>query len=637
MEKGYTINGRYRILSMLGEGGMANVYLAQDLILNRQVAVKVLRLDLRNDVATERRFQREALATTELVHPNIVSIYDVGEEDGMQYIIMEYVHGTDLKKYIAKHFPIPYERVIDIMEQILSAVAVAHQHGIIHRDLKPQNILIDDQHHIKITDFGIAIAMSENSLTQTNSMLGSVHYLSPEQARGGMATKRSDIYSLGIILYELLTGKVPFEGESAVAIALQHFQTTISSVRDYDPNIPQALENVVYRATAKQPSERYASVEDMAADLKTSLSPVRKDEPKFIPEDNHQMEEETKVLSKPDLVAATDEPTQTIKRPAASSGTTPPDPPQNTPDRQSDSQKQPHKHRRWWLWVLAIVLIGVIGGWIVVQQQRVIVPDLSEMTKEQAEPVLADAGLKVGAIQHRSSDTVNEKHIIATKPKLNKKVARNTPIALVISTGPKKIKLADWRGTVYKKTRKQLEREGFTVQKETKTSKTVSTGDIISQSIASGKRVVPSETTITFVVSSGLASFKLRDLSGYSQKSVQDYAEERGLNLQITLANSETVSKDQVVSQSVTPETVMHRGDSLSVVISKGKKQTDDAASSQSASDNSGTDTPAQDQTTASSSSAASEPAAASSSSESSASEAVPNASSNSAVTESSH
>ena len=207
---GSKINGRYKVIGNIGSGGMANVFLAYDPILDREVAVKVLRFDFQNDQAAIRRFQREALASSELVHPNIVSVYDVGEEDGLQYLVMEYVKGTDLKQYIKNHYPIPLEMVVTIMEQILSAISLAHQHRIIHRDLKPQNILIDEFGNVKIADFGIAIALSETSLTQTNTLLGSVHYLSPEQARGSMATRQSDIYALGVILFELLSKwKVP--------------------------------------------------------------------------------------------------------------------------------------------------------------------------------------------------------------------------------------------------------------------------------------------------------------------------------------------------------------------------------------------------------------------------------------------
>ena len=281
IELGKKLNGRYLILGTIGSGGMANVFLAKDLILDREVAVKVLRFDFQNDQTAIRRFQREALAATELVHPNIVSVYDVGEEDGMQYLVMEYVKGMDLKRYIQTQYPIPYRTVVDIMQQILSAIDLAHHHRIIHRDLKPQNILMDENGTVKIADFGIAIALSETSITQTNSMLGSVHYLSPEQARGSMATNQSDIYALGIILYEMLTGKVPFDGESAVTIALKHFQEEVPSLRLYDQNLPQSLENVVLRATAKETADRYQSADEMRHDLDTVLSTDRLNEPRW--------------------------------------------------------------------------------------------------------------------------------------------------------------------------------------------------------------------------------------------------------------------------------------------------------------------------------------------------------------------
>lgn len=282
MNKGYVLNGRYEIIGRLGEGGMADVYLAKDLILKREVAVKLLRLDFRDNPQAKKRFQHEAMAATQLDNPHIVGIYDVDEVEGMQYLVMEYIDGEDLKKYIGDHFPIPYAEVVNIMEQICSAVSEAHRHHIIHRDLKPQNILVDKNGYIKITDFGISRAGTEDTMTQTRSIIGSIHYLSPEQIKGQVATEQSDIYSLGIILYELLTGKVPFTGDTAVSIAIKHSQEAIPSVRDFDPRIPQAMENVVLRATAKDPNDRYATVDQLADDLNTSLDRSRANEPRFV-------------------------------------------------------------------------------------------------------------------------------------------------------------------------------------------------------------------------------------------------------------------------------------------------------------------------------------------------------------------
>src|SRR3954470_3694635 len=279
---GKRLSGRYKVLEMIGGGGMANVYLAHDMILDRDVAVKMLRLDFANSEEFIRRFHREAQSATSLAHPNIVSIYDVGEEESIYYIVMEHVKGQTLKEYIQTNSPVPIEEALLIMEQITSAISHAHQNHIIHRDIKPQNILLDQRGIVKITDFGIAMALSATSITQTNSVLGSVHYLSPEQARGGVANHKSDIYSLGIVMFELLTGRLPFSGESAVSIALKHLQSETPSIRRWNPAIPQSVENVVLKATAKDSFHRYNSVEEMELDLRTALDSERIDEPKFI-------------------------------------------------------------------------------------------------------------------------------------------------------------------------------------------------------------------------------------------------------------------------------------------------------------------------------------------------------------------
>ncbi|HEQ8869745.1 TPA: Stk1 family PASTA domain-containing Ser/Thr kinase, partial [Streptococcus pyogenes] len=292
--------GRYRILKSIGRGGMADVYLANDLILdNEDVAIKVLRTNYQTDQVAVARFQREARAMAELNHPNIVAIRDIGEEDGQQFLVMEYVDGADLKRYIQNHAPLSNNEVVRIMEEVLSAMTLAHQKGIVHRDLKPQNILLTKEGVVKVTDFGIAVAFAETSLTQTNSMLGSVHYLSPEQARGSKATIQSDIYAMGIMLFEMLTGHIPYDGDSAVTIALQHFQKPLPSIIEENHNVPQALENVVIRATAKKLSDRYGSTFEMSRDLMTALSYNRSRERKIIFENVESTKPLPKVASGP--------------------------------------------------------------------------------------------------------------------------------------------------------------------------------------------------------------------------------------------------------------------------------------------------------------------------------------------------
>ena len=294
--KGSIINDRYQIIKTLGEGGMANVYLAHDEILDRNVAVKVLRGDLANDEKFVRRFQREALSASSLSHPNIVEMYDVGEDDGQYYIVMEYVDGKTLKQVLKQRGHLSITEVVDIMLQLTDGLAHAHDAYIIHRDIKPQNIMILSNGMIKITDFGVATALNSTQLTQTNSVMGTVHYLPPEQANGKGSTVRSDIYSMGIMMYELLTGLVPYKGESAVEIALKHLREPLPSVRKVDPTIPQSIENVIIRATAKNPKNRYTDAREMHEDIKTALDDSRKDEKRWVYKYPENDLEETKKL-----------------------------------------------------------------------------------------------------------------------------------------------------------------------------------------------------------------------------------------------------------------------------------------------------------------------------------------------------
>ena len=295
--KGQKINDRYQIIRTIGEGGMANVYLAHDIILDRDVAVKVLRGDLAHDEKFVRRFQREAISASSLSHPNIVEMYDVGEDDGNYYIVMEYIDGKTLKNLIKKRGALTLPEVIDIMLQLTSAVMCAHDSYIIHRDIKPQNVLIKEDGTVKITDFGIAMALNSTELTQTNSVMGSVHYLPPEQANGNGATIKSDIYSLGILMFELLTGKLPFKGENAVEIAIKQMKEQIPRVTNYVESIPQSVENVIFKACAKNPKNRYDSVAQMHEDIKTCLNEERRNEPRVTYEyPEHEDLEETKAL-----------------------------------------------------------------------------------------------------------------------------------------------------------------------------------------------------------------------------------------------------------------------------------------------------------------------------------------------------
>lgn len=565
MKPGYELNHRYKIIESLGEGGMANVYLAHDLVLDRDVSVKLLRLDLRDDPSTKRRFEREAMAATQLNDPHIVGVYDVGEEHGIQYMVMEYVKGTDLKNYIHDHYPIPLPQVIDIMEQVLSAVQTAHANGIIHRDLKPQNILIDENKNIKITDFGIAMAASQNSMTQTNSLLGSVHYLSPEQARGSIATPQSDIYSLGIILFELLTGQVPFEGETAVSIALKHFRDEIPSVRKFNPQIPQPLENVVYRATAKHPCDRYHDVEAMAADLQTSLDPSRADEPKFVV-GQRSSNEETKVL---DLDA--------IKEAAnldeTSDEKVDDDTKQLTATRQSRMKRSIQRHpiHKWAvILVLLVVAIGIGTG--LYMHRSVSVPDVEGLTAAQAEKKLQANHLRLGKVTEKSSQTVAKNHVV--KVAGNQRHAHaGQSIDLVVSRGVKTWKMADYVGDGYSDTADELRDKGFVVKQTKKYSDTVATGKVIKQSVNAGTTINPSQQTVTLTVSAGKKQVTIPSFKGKDVSEVQDFANKHQLQLTTTQKNSTTVATNHVIQQTPKAGNKLTHGDTLTVQIASNSNE----------------------------------------------------------------
>ncbi|MDM8183297.1 Stk1 family PASTA domain-containing Ser/Thr kinase [Enterococcus cecorum] len=513
-EIGKKFNGRYLILGNIGSGGMANVFLARDLILDREVAIKVLRYDFLNDQSAIRRFQREMLASTELVHPNIVTVYDAGQEGETQFLVMEYVKGMDLKRYIQTQYPIPYGRIVDIMQQILSAVALAHQHRIIHRDLKPQNILIDESGTVKITDFGIAVALSETSITQTNSMLGSVHYLSPEQARGSMATNQSDIYAIGIILYEMLTGKVPFDGESAVTIALKHFQEEIPSVRLYDRHVPQSLENVVLKATAKDPIDRYQSAEEMSADLATALDPSRLNEPAWHPA-NHV--EETKVLPNLTEQMPTVAPVEEIVTKPEKEAEEKPVPSK----KKAKDQKPKSKKKLLFLGIAAVLVIGiatiafsVLGG----GKNEISVPDVSNLSESAARSKLQEAGLKAaGQTEEITSDKIPEGKVVKTNPEAKAIVQKGREVVLYISTGGHKIKMKDYTDMEYKEAVEALVKLDFKeskIKKKEEYSDTVEKGKIISQTPEANSEVTPDKTSVKFVVSKGAKPIEISDYVG---------------------------------------------------------------------------------------------------------------------------
>ena len=565
MRVGYEVGKRYRIIRSLGEGGMANVYEAEDLVQKRRVTLKMLRFDLQDDPRSVERFHKEANSLTKLDNPHIVQIYDFGNDHGVPYLIMEYVKGTDLKTYLKEHYPLSCEKVVDIMEQILSAVESAHRIGIIHRDLKPQNILIDNYGKVKVTDFGISIAAMESAtITKTNTMIGSVHYISPEQARGSIITKQSDIYSLGIILFELLTGKVPFEGQTAVSIAVKHYRDNLPSARKINPKVPQALENVILHATAKKLKDRYPDAETMARDLKTALLPVRKNEPKWeVPTED---DAETKTL----VIPAT----EPSKRPPSTG---------SRKSKKTEQQKKKPIYRRHPI----AFLIGTLGVIVVVtillMSLKVQVPDLRGMSVREAREVLLSNNLKLGKKRYEYSNSYLKGQTISSDPARETTVSRNSKVDIVISKGPLKTKFGSYIGQNFDQVRKKLKAKGVLVDKETTYSNKYPAGQIVSQSIDPSMKVSLYQLPVTFTVSEGVQTFKIRDLTGYTQKSVIDYAQEHNITIIFEQQYSNTVPKGQVISQNPKANTTVKAGSQVIVTLSLGPNNNSENGNNNSA------------------------------------------------------
>ncbi|ACJ34147.1 Stk1 family PASTA domain-containing Ser/Thr kinase [Anoxybacillus flavithermus] len=551
---GKRLNGRYKLLQLIGGGGMANVYLARDIILDRDVAVKVLRLDFVNDELFIKRFRREAQAATSLNHENIVTIYDVGEDDGIYYMVMEYVRGCTLKQYIQQHAPLPVQEALRMMDQLTGAIAHAHQNGVIHRDIKPQNILVAEDGTLKITDFGIAVALSSTTITQTNSVLGSVHYLSPEQAKGGMATEKSDIYSLGIVMFELLTGQLPFSGESAVAIVLKHLQTETPSVRRWNPNIPQSVENIVLKATAKNPLHRYNSALDMRQHIRTALLPERMNEAKFtLPVEDD--DEETKVVP-------------IIKSP----------PP--LPEKKEKVLAQKEKKSKKWLALWAVFLLLFIGAgvsavtWLpdLFFPKDVTVPDVTNKHYDDAIAELTSLGLKIEETIEQEHDDIAEGFVIRTNPQAGKVVKPGTAVTIYKSIGKKKVEFKDYVGEQIADVERQLRSEKYLLIDKKEVYSDEPAGTIIEQFPLPGEKVVPEETEVRFTVSLGREKIILKDLTGYTEKSVRDYAADQQLYVIVKQQYSDTVEKGLVISQTPQANAKLEKGATVTVVISLGKE-----------------------------------------------------------------
>ena len=545
--KGQKINDRYEIIRVIGEGGMANVYLAMDTILNRKVAVKVLRGDLSNDEKFVRRFQREALSASSLNHPNIVEMYDVGEDDGNFYIVMEYVDGKNLKQLIRRRTKLSLPEVIDIMKQLTDGIAHAHDSFIIHRDIKPQNMLILDSGLIKITDFGIAVALNSTQLTQTNSVMGSVHYLPPEQAAGKGATFKSDIYSLGIMMYELVTGSLPFKGDNAVEIALKQMKEPIPSVREMDESIPQSVENIILKAAAKNPKNRYDSAREMYYDLckcldeeNANVDKVKFEYPEF---DESKVQKEAKKEEN-----------------------------KNVEINKVDEEK-PMNKTAWIIGSIVSVLVMIIIAAILVvpkllEVPDVKVPDVSKMSVVDAERVLEEAGFEVSTIvEEEYSDTIEEGKIIKTVPSANRTIKEGSVITLYQSKGTEKITIEDYTDMNIYEVKAKLELLGLLVTIEPKNVENVEEyadkeDSVIDQSPKSGELYKNDQVILYYP---NIVVYP--DLTTYTLEEVQEFADKYELVLYVEEIETDTVSEGTIISQSRRKDTLIVRGADLTIKI----------------------------------------------------------------------
>ena len=539
--KGQKINDRYQIIKSIGEGGMANVYLAYDTILDRDVAVKVLRGDLSNDEKFVRRFQREALNASSLSHPNIVEVYDVGDDNEQYFIVMEYIEGKNLKDLIKKRGKLTVSEVVDIMSQIADGLSVAHDSYIIHRDIKPQNIMILENGLVKITDFGIAMAMNATQLTQTNSVMGSVHYLPPEQASGKGSTLKSDIYSMGILMYELLTGTLPYRGDNAVEIALKHLKEPLPSIREEIEDLPQSVENIILRSASKNPKNRYNDAREMFEDLKTCLDDSRANEERWeyeYPELDSDNKKFTKQVEK--AVNIDEEEDEVVVKQIT-----------------NEEIKKENKL----LVILASIFVGlvVIVAAVVlfipslIKQDEVEIPDVSGKSVSEAIDILQEKGFAVSDEQEEiSDDEVAEGDVVKTNPAAGSKRNEGTVVTIYISTGDSKVEIEDYTGKNYLEVKGALEAYGLYVlveKKEVDEKEEYEDGEIISQDVEVGTKLSPKDT-ITLYIPNVVSKYPNFTDGTYSVEEVQKFCDKYGVTLKVEYVRNTSYNAGVIYDQS---------------------------------------------------------------------------------------
>ena len=595
VKDGIVLGKRYAVLSKIGAGGMADVYKGRDQMLNRYVAIKVLKKQYKEDENFVRKFRSEAQAAAGLIHPNIVNVYDVGEDRGINYMVMELVEGITLKEYIERKGRLSHKETISIAIQMCSGIGAAHASGIIHRDIKPQNIIISKDGKVKVTDFGIAKAITSNTVS-TNAM-GSVHYTSPEQARGGFSDQRSDIYSIGITLFEMVTGQVPFDGETTVEVAMKHLQQEITPPSELVPDIPYSLEQIILKCTQKSSERRYESTGALIQDLKHSLVDPDGD---FVVIPPIGGMTDTVIMTDKDLDdirnGNDDEEYDTDEYDTdAMYGNDDSDEDyENYESGRGADEVNPHMHKIMKILtivvvaIIVLILVFTVGkaagvfksfGGITTQDEedksgKVTVPDVRGMSEEDAKALLNKKGLGIQPVTRKESKKYKAGKISKQTPEAGEKVSKHTKIEVVVSSGlvGSKKAIPDVSGMSETEAQNELEEAGFKVTSSFQYDDSVESGKVISTTPEAGTKAEKG-STVTMLVSQGSNKKTVPDVRGMADATAQSTIKSYGFNVgTVTYDYSDSVEKGMVISQTVEPGTKASAGTSISITVSNGPK-----------------------------------------------------------------
>lgn len=551
--EGRVLGNRYEIIEKVGNGGMATVYKATDLVLKRYVAVKVLRDEFTTDDEFIKRFETEAQSAARLVHPNIVSIFDVGVDSGIYYIVMELIQGKTLKEIIIEERgPLPWKWSVNVAIQIASALEMAHKNNIVHRDIKPHNIIITEDGIAKVTDFGIAKAVSNSTITAFGTTIGSVHYFSPEHARGGYTDAKSDLYSLGVVLYEMVTGKVPFDADTPVSVALKHMQEEPIPPIEENTNLPEAVNKIILKSLKKDPMLRYQTSTELLQDLRTALKNPSGD---FV-EENYDLTAKTQKIS-----------TEQYARKSGKRG--------KKENKFVNFVKQ-HKTLSVFIGLILLFFLAFGGTMLILNltnPKEVELPDLVGLTREEAEQKVKDAKLKFEVDSEEYNTEVEENHIISQEPKYVEnynKVKEGTIVKVVISKGTEKTTVPKVIGMTEEEAVKALEEAKLKVEIIEETSKKVEEGYVISQETEANTEAVAGDTVKIHVsIGTGIKQVTMIDVTGKSEADAKSALD--ALKLVVNIGYSEDTSKDNgiVLKQTIEVGKVVDEGTTVTITVNK--------------------------------------------------------------------